>query len=155
MAGDRRTSAGAFQSPWRSIKKITAPHLLVQRSGCCATTTYRNNGRGSFLNQSLPSEGGDFDKAWKGLQLLDVRTEAEFTGVDRRMNARGGHIPGAKSLPHLAFYESDGRLKSKDAIRDMVTSLGFKDDHETPIVTICQAGIRASLAFGCPSARWL
>lgn len=78
------------------------------------------------------------------VQILDARTTSEYAGSDLRSNARGGHLPGAKSLPHAGLLNADGTLKNTEQLR---ASLGAANvDLEKPVVTHCDAGGRAALA---------
>jgi thiosulfate/3-mercaptopyruvate sulfurtransferase len=81
------------------------------------------------------------------LQLLDVRTPAEFAGDDfaARGNARGGRLPGAVLLPHTALFAADGRFLPRRALADAFAGKGL--DPGRPVVAICQAGARASAAY--------
>lgn len=84
------------------------------------------------------------DKLLGQVQVLDARTAAEFSGQDLRANSRGGHLPGAKSLPHAGLLGSAGTLKSPDHLR---MRLQEADVHlEKPVVTHCDAGGRGALA---------
>jgi thiosulfate/3-mercaptopyruvate sulfurtransferase len=78
------------------------------------------------------------------VQVLDARTAAEFSGADLRSNARGGHLPGAKSLPHAGLLNEDGTLQGRDALQERLSSAGI--DKDRPVVTHCDAGGRAALA---------
>ncbi|MGQ4274163.1 sulfurtransferase [Terrihabitans sp. B22-R8] len=79
----------------------------------------------------------------KDSAIFDARTNAEFAGTNLKNNARGGHLPGAKLLPHADLIEK-GHLKSAEALRMMITATGFQPgDH---IVTHCDGGGRAALA---------
>jgi thiosulfate/3-mercaptopyruvate sulfurtransferase len=88
----------------------------------------------------------DRDKLKAGLgtaTVFDARTPAEFRGEDLRSNARGGHLPGARLLPHSDLLEA-GRLRSPEALREMLSKTGFEaGDH---LVTHCDGGGRAALA---------
>ncbi len=92
------------------------------------------------------SEKGDVKKSIgdAAVQILDARTEAEFAGTDKKENARGGHIPGAKNLPHTRFIDETGRLRTAAEVRKLLTDAGFKPD--APIIAHCQSGGRSSLA---------
>jgi len=79
-----------------------------------------------------------------GLQVLDARTRAERDGVDLRANARGGHLPGSKWVPHAELLQADGTLKSAPELRSQISAAGL--DPEAPVVTHCDAGGRAALA---------
>lgn len=75
--------------------------------------------------------------------ILDARTPAEYSGEDLRGNPRGGHLPGARLLPHADLLEN-GLLKPADALRSLIAGTGFQPgDH---IVTHCDGGGRAALA---------
>ena len=82
--------------------------------------------------------------AHKADPILDVRTADEFSGKDPRANARSGHLPGAKLLPHKQLLESDGRLKSPAELRRIFTEAGLKPGQR--VAVHCQSGGRASLA---------
>jgi thiosulfate/3-mercaptopyruvate sulfurtransferase len=78
------------------------------------------------------------------VQVLDARTNAEFLGEDLRSNSRGGHLPGAKSLPHAGLLGGDGTLKNTEDLR---MRLQEADVHlDKPVVTHCDAGGRGALA---------
>lgn len=75
--------------------------------------------------------------------VFDTRTRAEFTGEDKRRNARGGHLPGARHLSHADLLDN-GRVRPAPALRAMLEQVGFgPGDH---IVTHCEGGGRAALA---------
>lgn len=78
------------------------------------------------------------------VQILDARTVREFQGADLRGNARGGHLPGASSVPHSSLLDDQGRLKSPQELSKILEGAGLV--RGTPIVTHCQAGGRAALA---------
>lgn len=80
----------------------------------------------------------------KSNPILDVRTADEFSGKDPRTNARSGHLPGAKSLPHKQLLEPDGRLKSPEELRRIFAQAGLKPGQR--VAVHCQSGGRASLA---------
>jgi thiosulfate/3-mercaptopyruvate sulfurtransferase len=76
-------------------------------------------------------------------QVFDSRTRAEFTGEDKRKNARGGHLPGARQLSHADLLDN-GLVRSAPVLRAMLEKVGFgPGDH---IVTHCEGGGRAALA---------
>lgn len=77
------------------------------------------------------------------VQIFDARTGGEFAGDDLRRNARGGHLPGARSLPHASLLER-GQLKSPVDLRDLLARAGFRPGGH--VVTHCDGGGRAALA---------
>lgn len=84
------------------------------------------------------------EKLGTQLQILDARTQAEHLGEDLRSNARGGHLPGAKWVPHAEFLHSDGTLKPSDDLRALLQQAGVESN--APVVTHCDAGGRAALS---------
>lgn len=75
------------------------------------------------------------------IQLVDVRSQAEYDGHDLRA-ARGGHIPGALPLPWDDLTGPDGHFLPSAAIRDRCARAGLDPTHE--VVTYCQGGVRAA-----------
>lgn len=84
-------------------------------------------------------------------KLIDVRSPAEFSGEKLHMEGypnegalRGGHIPGAKSVPWAkAINPDDGTFLSADNLRGIYegeASLSPQDD----VVTYCRIGERSS-----------
>ena len=73
--------------------------------------------------------------------LLDVRRDAEFTGVEKRA-ARGGHIPGAVNILWKDALKDDWTLRDADELEEFYTNAGFGP--ETSTITYCQAGVRAA-----------
>ncbi len=82
--------------------------------------------------------------------LVDVRSLKEYTGELLHMEAypqegalRGGHIPGAKSIPWAKAANDDGTFKSADELRQLYE----KDNGLSPdqnIVAYCRIGERSS-----------
>ena len=89
-----------------------------------------------------------FSKA--GKPLIDVRSHGEFKGTVTHMPEypqegvlRGGHIPGAKSVPWKTAANDDGTFKSHEELRKIYTeNLGLKADE--PIIAYCRIGERSS-----------
>jgi len=77
-------------------------------------------------------------------QIWDARTQAEYTGVDKRNNTRVGHMPNAALLPHDQLLDGQGRLRSSAELADLLCRAGF--GHGDVIITHCDGGGRASLA---------
>ncbi|MCK1274734.1 rhodanese family protein [Bradyrhizobium sp. 61] len=65
------------------------------------------------------------------VRILDARTAGEFTGTDLRRNTRGGHLPGARLLPHASLLDNSG-LRPADELRGLlmraVPSLEIRPD---------------------------
>jgi thiosulfate/3-mercaptopyruvate sulfurtransferase len=85
-----------------------------------------------------------------GLPLIDVRSPQEYSGERLHMpdypqegTLRGGHIPGAKSMPWAKAAEADGSFKDAAALRALYEGeLGLSPND--PVVTYCRIGERSS-----------
>ncbi|MEM9951345.1 MAG: sulfurtransferase [Chloroflexota bacterium] len=83
-------------------------------------------------------------------QLVDVRSNAEFTGEKLHMEGypqegavRGGHIPGAANIPWSTAANPDGTFKDADELRQIyVEDKGVTNDSE--VITYCRIGERSS-----------
>ena len=64
--------------------------------------------------------------------ILDVRSDAEWTGDDARGNKRAGHIPGAVHLEWLNFVTRDQvqTFRPADELRAMLDAAGVKPEAE-------------------------
>ncbi len=76
--------------------------------------------------------------------ILDVRSDGEWTGENRRNGRHGGHVPGAVHLEWLNFVTAPPLRTFKPAaeLRAMLADVGVTPDRA--VVTYCQAGIRAA-----------
>ena len=82
--------------------------------------------------------------------LIDVRSPGEFKGDVTHMPEypqegvlRGGHIPGANSIPWKTAVQEDATFKSAEELRKIYTeSCGLKPDDD--IVAYCRIGERSS-----------
>lgn len=84
-------------------------------------------------------------------QMVDVRSPAEFTGERLHMEGfpnegavRGGHIPGAKSVPWArAVNPEDGTFLDAEALRKIYEEeAGISPDRQ--VITYCRIGERSS-----------
>ena len=79
------------------------------------------------------------------MQLIDVRSPAEFVGTDSRA-LHGGHIPSAINVPRRAMVTEDSTLKSTAELLDEFAELGARlDAPET--VLYCNAGVSATFGM--------
>jgi thiosulfate/3-mercaptopyruvate sulfurtransferase len=80
--------------------------------------------------------------------LVDVRSPAEFTGEILappgllETAQRGGHIPGAKSIPWAQAANEDGTFKSPDELRSLYHAKGVTPDRS--VIAYCRIGERSS-----------
>jgi thiosulfate/3-mercaptopyruvate sulfurtransferase len=85
----------------------------------------------------------------RGANLVDVRSLDEFTGkliAPPGMNEtaqRGGHVPGAKSIPWGTPVAPDGTFKSGDELRAIYLEQKGVDPNR-PTIAYCRIGERSS-----------
>ena len=77
-------------------------------------------------------------------QIADARPAGRFTGEDPepRAGVRGGHMPGAKSLP-ASTLSRDGKLLPPEELKKRFEEAGV--DLSKPVVTSCGSGITAAV----------
>ena len=86
----------------------------------------------------------------KSAALVDVRSPQEFTGEILAPPGlpetcqRGGHIPGAKSIPLGKNCNDDGTFKSFDDLKALYAGQGVTDG---PVIAYCRIGERSSLTW--------
>ncbi len=111
-----------------------------------------------FRDELLPRLGDP------GLGLVDVRSPAEYSGEVlappglSETAQRGGHIPGAASIPWSQAVREDGSFKSPEELAALYQGKGITPDKD--IVTYCRIGERSSHSWfvlheilGYPSVR--
>jgi thiosulfate/3-mercaptopyruvate sulfurtransferase len=88
----------------------------------------------------------------KGRALVDVRSPGEYSGELLHMAdypqegaLRGGHIPGAVSIPWSKAVADDGTFRSADEVRSLYESQGITPDKD--IIAYCRIGERSSLTW--------
>lgn len=104
-------------------------------------------------------------KVGEGKPLVDVRSPGEFSGEVTHMPEypqegvlRGGHIPGASSIPWAQAVAPDGTFKSAEELRALYEGKGVTANED--IVVYCRIGERSSHTWfvltellGYPSVR--
>jgi thiosulfate/3-mercaptopyruvate sulfurtransferase len=82
-------------------------------------------------------------------RLVDVRSPAEFAGevispagYEQEGAQRGGHIPGAASIPWSQAVREDGTFKSAAELRELYTSKGVLNGED--IIAYCRIGERSA-----------
>ena len=106
------------------------------------TASEADNSLRSFLPEVQDAlEGGGFD-------MVDVRSPEEFTGEILAPPGlpetcqRGGHIPGASSVPWGLACNEDGTFKNRDELAELYSSRGVGG--ERPVIAYCRIGERSS-----------
>ncbi|MBK0331692.1 sulfurtransferase [Brachybacterium sp. MASK1Z-5] len=88
--------------------------------------------------------------AFLGGQLVDVRSPQEYTGERLHMPdfpqegaVRGGHIPGASSVPWAKAAREDGRFRPRAELESVyLQEQGL--DPAAPVIAYCRIGERSS-----------
>ncbi len=109
------------------------PEYRAMRDEVLGFIGYANGGRGQ--NAQGP--------------LVDVRSPQEFSGELTHMPAypqegalRGGHIPGAKSIPWAKAVAEDGTFKPIAELRTLYEGQGITPDKD--VIAYCRIGERSS-----------
>ena len=103
----------------------------------------------AFRDQVLGLLNPDRRTLRQGIALVDVRSTPEYTGETIHMPnypqegaQRGGHIPGARSIPWATAVREDGTFKSAGELRDIYEGQGITRDKD--VVAYCRIGERSS-----------
>jgi len=111
-----------------------------------AQATYKATGPDNSLRAFLPQAQAASAGATHG--LVDVRSPQEFTGEILAPPGlpetcqRGGHIPGARSIPWGKACNDDGTFKSADELKALYGGEGI--DGSKPVIAYCRIGERSS-----------
>ncbi len=104
----------------------------------------------SKMNKDLRAYRKDVEEvlAGGGINLVDVRSPDEYSGkvlAPPGLNEtcqRGGHIPGAASIPWALAVQEDGTFKSRDELQALYGGKGVTNDK--PTIAYCRIGERSS-----------
>jgi len=111
-----------------------------------APTEYRAHAADLSLRAFLPQVQAA--SAHHSASLVDVRSPQEFTGEILAPPGlpetcqRGGHIPGARSIPWGKACNDDGTFKSAAELRALYGGQGI--DGSQPVIAYCRIGERSS-----------
>lgn len=112
----------------------------VQRSN------YKASAADLSLRAFLPQVQGALNS--RTAAMVDVRSPQEFTGEILAPPGlpetcqRGGHIPGARSIPWGKACNEDGTFKSYDELKALYGGEGV--DGSQPVIAYCRIGERSS-----------
>ena len=142
--GDRTSILDGGLPAWVAEKRAVTTEVIAPKAG---KLTPRPNAK--FV----------VDAAWvsanlkkPGVAILDARDTKFYTGAEKGMMPRAGHIPGAKNIPFGSLVsEPNNKFKSPEALRELFTNAGVKRDHT--VATYCHIGQQASLLYF--AARYL
>lgn len=79
------------------------------------------------------------------LQLIDVRSPAEFTGQSSRAKI-AGHIPSAINAPWQSMVNEDLTVKPANELRAILTDLGIELDADDTVL-YCNSGVSATFGM--------
>lgn len=86
-----------------------------------------------------------------GLPMIDVRSPEEYSGERTHMPAypeegalRGGHIPGAQSVPWSRAAAEDGTFRSLDELNAIYRDGAGLTDDDAEVIAYCRIGERSS-----------
>ena len=117
-------------------------------------TNYQARDRDDHRIRAFRDEVRDLlDKEGKALKsgkaLVDVRSPGEYSGELLHMAdypqegaMRGGHIPGARSIPWARAVRDDGTFKPVEELRELYETQGVTKDKD--VVAYCRIGERSS-----------
>jgi len=90
-----------------------------------------------------------FEALDRDVALVDVRSPQEYSGeliamagYEQEGAQRGGHIPGAASVPWAQAVQEDGTFKSADDLRELYGSKGVTNGNS--IIAYCRIGERSA-----------
>ncbi len=82
-------------------------------------------------------------------RLVDVRSPQEYSGeliamagYEQEGAQRGGHIPGAASVPWAQAVQENGTFKSADELRELYTGKGVLNGND--VIAYCRIGERSA-----------
>jgi thiosulfate/3-mercaptopyruvate sulfurtransferase len=110
------------------------------------TATYKAQAPDLSIRAFLPEVQEAVKK--QSAVLVDVRSPQEFTGEILAPPGlpetcqRGGHIPGAKSIPWGKACNEDGTFKSTSELQQLYGGAGVTADK--PVIAYCRIGERSS-----------
>ena len=119
---------------------------LTTETASPPAASYRASGPDNSLRAFLPEVTQA--QAAQSHGMVDVRSPDEFSGKILAPAGlpetcqRGGHIPGAKSIPWGQACNEDGTFKSFDDLKALYEGKGIT--HDKPVIAYCRIGERSS-----------
>ena len=99
------------------------------------------------INPALIATAADILAALEtdALQLIDVRSPAEFSGAASRAQ-HGGHIPTAINLPRKTMVAADLTLRPAQELQSLFTETGIALDSPDTVI-YCNSGVSATFGM--------
>jgi len=142
----------------KNLKLMNGGRIKWTQENKPLTTDKASYPKGSYkVGKRDPSLRAFKDEVLKHLEkvkagsgaLVDVRSTPEFTGEKTHMPEypqegvlRGGHIPGARSIPWATTVNADGTFKSADELKAIYEPKGVTADKE--VIAYCRIAERSS-----------
>ena len=103
--------------------------------------------RGDFTQREALQSSVDYNAVLANLetgqhQLIDARNAERFRGQNETMDAKAGHIPGARNRFFMQNLDAHGKFKTPEQLRTEFSSLLDGRDPAT-IVNQCGSGVTA------------
>jgi thiosulfate/3-mercaptopyruvate sulfurtransferase len=136
------------------VKLMNGPREKWISEGRPTTSDMPGHARATFTarpgDDSIRAKRGEVLSALGDSEVLvDVRSPQEFSGeliamagYEQEGAQRGGHIPGAKSIPWAQAVKEDGTFKSADELRDLYGGKGVLGGE--PVIAYCRIGERSA-----------
>jgi thiosulfate/3-mercaptopyruvate sulfurtransferase len=147
IAYDDDSGAIAARLVW--MLRVTGHQAALLDGGFIGWHGHREHGpspvrpHASFTAQPWPTDrlAGIDEVAVPGVILLDARPGERYRGELEPLDARPGHIPGAKTLPCRENVDHHGALLPLNQLRDRLTEAGVGRDGDW--VSSCGSGVTA------------
>ena len=151
---------------WWTLRYFGHPRAAVLDGGIQAWPGPLSSGtepapRGDFIaaapRTDMTVEYEDVRALPAGVLLLDARASERYRGEAEPVDAKAGHIPGARSAPAGGNLGDDGRFRAPAELRRRYEALGARAGAD--VVAYCGSGVSAChdlLALelaGLPGAR--
>ncbi len=127
-------------------KWLAESRELVQDAPKITKAAYKAKNPDYSIRAFLPEVQEASSK--KSSDMVDVRSPQEFTGEILAPPGlpetcqRGGHIPGAKSIPWAKACNEDGTFKSAEELKALYGGVGVTG--QKPVIAYCRIGERSS-----------
>ncbi len=123
---------------WRAEKRpVTTEEAIVKPGNLSPQVNKQIVVDAAWVNSNLNKPG---------VMILDARAPKFYTGEDPGRMPRGGHIPGAKSIPFSTLVEEpSNKFKSPETLRGLFNTAGVKPSDS--VTTYCHIGQQASLLY--------
>ncbi len=137
-----------------NVKLLNGPRERWIAEGRPTTTEAPSYPAASFTakpgNDAIRAKRDEVQSALgDGRKLVDVRSPQEYSGeliamvgYEQEGAQRGGHIPGAASIPWAQAVREDGTFKSADELRELYGGKGVLSGD--PIIAYCRIGERSA-----------